>query len=97
VTMLRTETEEALVLLRREMTEGLDKLFQRANAATSAALQLVMQPTVKAIDGLTATAHELETKVTDLSESSARAMQDILLIRQDLNGGGDIAELAAMA
>ena len=79
------------------MTEGLDKLFQKANATTSAALQLVMQPTVKAIDGLTATAHELEAKVTDLSESSARATQDILFLRQDLDGGGDLAELAALA
>ena len=97
VSTLRTETEDALVLLRREMTAGLDTLFQKANATTSAALQLVMQPTVKAIDGLTATAHELEAKVTDLSQSSARATQDILFLRQDLDGGGDLAELAALA
>ncbi len=95
--MLQTETEEALVLLRREMTEGLDRIFRDANATTSAALQLVMQPTVKSIDGLTATAHELEAKVMDLLESSARATQDILFLRRDLGGGGDLAELAALA
>jgi hypothetical protein len=39
----------------------------------------------------------LEAKVMDLSESSARATQDILFLRRDLGGGGDLAELAASA
>ena len=97
VTTLRTETEEALVLLRRETTEGLDRLLREANATTSAAIKLIMQPAIKSIDGLTTTAHELDAKVTDLSVSSARATQDILDLRRDLGGGGDLAELVASA
>jgi hypothetical protein len=56
-----------------------------------------MPPAIKSIDGLTATAKELDAKVTDLLESSARATQDILVLRRDLGGGGDLAEPAALA
>jgi hypothetical protein len=97
VTTLRSETEDALLLLRRETTEALDRLLQEATATTSAAIKLIMQPAIKSINGLTATANKLEAKVTDLSEASARATQDILVLRRDLNGGGDLAELAALA
>ena len=97
VTTLRSETDDALILLRRETTEALDRLLKETTAATSVAIKLIMQPMINSIDGLTATANKLEAKVTGLSESSARAMQDILVLRRDLDGGGDLAGLAALA
>jgi hypothetical protein len=39
----------------------------------------------------------LEATVTGLSESSAWATQDILVLRRDLDGGGSLADLAALA
>ena len=97
VTTLRSETDDALILLRRETTEALDRLLKETTAATSVAIKLIMQPMINSIDGLTATANKLEAKVTGLSESSARATQDILVLCRHLDGGGDLAELAALA
>jgi len=89
VTTLQSETDDALLLLRRETTEALDRLLQETTATASAAIKLIMQPTITSIEGLTATANKLEVKVTDLSES-------FLVLRRDLDRGGDLADLAAL-
>ena len=121
VTTLRSETEDALKLLRRETREALDKLLATTTASTSAALDLILerttstlstfqtetvttpammetiQPMLHSFAGLTSTANRLEETVTGLSESSARATQDILVLRRDIDGGGSLAELAGLA
>ena len=60
-------------------------------------MMATLQPMINSFAGLTSTAHRLEETVTGLSESSARATQDILVLRRDLDGGGSLAELAEMA
>ena len=45
VTTLRSETEDALILLRRETREALDKLLATKTASTSAALDLILEKT----------------------------------------------------
>ena len=55
-----------------------------------------LEPTINSFAGLTAAAHKLEATVTNLAESSARATQDILVLRRDLDGGGSLADLAAL-
>jgi len=121
VTMLRSKTEDALKLLRRETREALDQLLATTTASTLAALDLILekttstlttfqtkmvtntemmvtlQPMINSFAGLMSTAHRLEETVTGLSESSAQATQDILVLHRDLNGGGSLAELAEMA
>ena len=55
--------------------------------------------TFNSISGLTASALnlKLDQAVTGLLESSARATQDILELRQELNGGGSSSDLAMLA
>ena len=57
----------------------------------------MLQPMINSFAGLTSTAHRLEETVTGLSAFSTRATQDILVLCQDLDGGGSLAELAALA
>jgi len=93
VTSLRTETGDALSLLRtslrQETTDALT-LFRTE-------MREALNPTINSIAGLTASAMKLDQDVTGLLESSTRATQDILEIHQDLNGGGSLADLAVLA
>ena len=57
----------------------------------------MLQPMINSFAGLTSTAHRLDETVTGLSEASARATQDILVLRRDIDGGGSFADLAEMA
>ena len=54
-------------------------------------------PAFNTLSGLVALARKLEQEVTGLMESSARATQDILELRQELDGSGSLSGLAALA
>ena len=75
--------------LRTEMKDALTLLQTEMREALS--------PTFNSISGLTASALKLDQEVTGLLASSARAMQDILELRQELNGGGSLSDLAGLA
>ena len=54
-------------------------------------------PAFNTLSGLAASARKLEQEVTGLLESSARATQDILELRQELDGSGSLSGLIALA
>jgi hypothetical protein len=100
VSTLQMETGDALILLRRETTDALTTALNLLRKETTDSLTIfkqetvtriemtaALQPTINSFAGLTATAHRLEAWVTNLAESSARATQDILVLRRDLDGG----------
>jgi len=88
-------TSAALDLILGKTTSTLTT-FQ-TKTVTKTEMMEMLQPMINSFAGLTATAHRLEATVTSLSESSARATQDILVLRRDLDGGGSLAELAELA
>ena len=108
--LLRRETREALDQLLATMTAStlaaLNLILEKTTSTlttfqtktvTKTEMMETLQPMINSFAGLTSTAHRLEETVTGLSESSAQATQDILVLRQDLDGGGSVAELAELA
>ena len=93
VTSLQTETGNALTLLRTLLRTETKDALTLLQTETREALSL----TFNSISGLTASALKLDQDVTGLLESSARATQDILELRQKLTGGGSLSDLAALA
>ena len=95
LTVLTDSMSAALTVLRRETTDTFT-LF-RTETVTRTEVREALQLTLNSFAGLTSSAKKLEAAVTGLSESSARATQDMLVIRQELDGGGSLADLAALA
>ncbi len=110
LTLLRRETREALDKLLATTTAStsaaLDLILEKTTSTlttfhtttvTKTEMMETLQPMVNSFAGLTSSAHRLEETVMGLLDSSARATQDILVLRQDIDGGGSSADLAELA
>ena len=110
LTLLRRETREALDKLLATTTAStsaaLDLILEKTTSTlttfhtmtvTKTEMMETLQPMVNSFAGLTSSAHRLEETVTGLLDSSARATQDILVLRRDIDGGGSLADLAELA